>query len=258
MGETVQKQKRSGTILPDHLAFKLTPSERIVFGVIHRFSNYQLGECRLKPARIAEIAGVSRSTAYSVVKKLIDIDMVQMVVHTKSTGAKFCAFVVTKDDLDDQKSLSGEAIDLVEYEHVSVQRNRVAVKNSADPQDDFGDEAVKVLFDYWNAQTQLIISSGRKANRRAAWNMAKKHGIEEVKMMISIAARAKYDDFGPRIADLAGLQSKWNELRLWAERKANEKLMEDFEKLSIEDRAEFKQRNPELAKIIKQKREAKS
>lgn len=93
-------------------------------------------------------------------------------------------------------------------------------------------------------------------NRRAAFNLLKKHGQYAVRQAVQFAAIAKYTEYAPAVSDYVDLQSKWNLLHLWAQKRAHAKLMERYEALDLEERVKFKRENPELAEIIKQKRKA--
>lgn len=250
--EKTKQKRRAGTIIFDDLAFKLTPSERIVFGIIHRYSGYKLGECRLKPNKIAELAGVSRSTVYNVSKRLTALGMIEVVRHQKQNGAFFRALRVIKSSLDDSHKRSGEFIDELEAVEVEAEMKTAAVTMS--PQ--YGDETINALFDFWLQEVTIPITSRVKANRRAAANLIRQHGVDEVRLMIQIAAQARFSEFAPSISGFVDLQAKWPQLKLWAEKRAHAALMDKYEAMSIEDRVAFKQANPELAKIITQKRRA--
>jgi len=243
--------KRSGTVIFDDLAFKLTPSERIIFGIIHRFSGYALGECRLKPAKIAELAGVSRSTVYNVTKHLCDLGLIEVVKHQKTNGAFFRALKVLKEGLDDTPAVSAEEIETRELENLD-RRNDMG----GDETSQLGNSVVNDLFDFWLKTMGDPISSRVKANRRAAWNLAQKYSTEELEQMIQLARVAFFNDYAPHIADFADLQSKWQQLKLWAEKRANAALLKQYESLSIEDRVKFREDNPTLATIIDNKRKA--
>lgn len=243
--------KRSGTIVFDDLAFKLTPSERIIFGIIHRFSGYALGECRLKPTKIAQIAGVSRSTVYNVTKRLRELGLIRTVRHQKSSGAFFTAFQVVKDRLDDTPQQSAAEIETQELANLERRSDE-----GGDETTQHGNDTVNELFDFWLKSMGDPITSRVKANRRAAWNLAQKHSKEELEQMIQVARLAFFNDFAPSIADFVDLQSKWQQLKLWAEKRANAELMRKFEAMSIEDRVKFKEENPTLATIIDNKRKA--
>lgn len=239
--------KRSGTVIFDDLAFKLTPSERIVFGIIHRYSGYALGECRLKPTKIAEKAGVSRSTVYNVVKRLRKLEMIEVVRHEKSSGASFTAFRVIKDRLDDQPQQTAEEIETRELENLDQGKQ---------DESHYGSEAVNDLFDFWLQTMGDPITSRLKANRRAAWNLARKHSKETLEQTIKLSRVAFFNDYAPRIADFVDLQSKWDQLRLWAEKRAHAHMLAEYEKMSIEDRLQWREEHPELAEVIDNKREA--
>lgn len=282
--ENTKQKRRAGTIIFDDLAFKLTPSERIVFGIIHRFSGYKLGECRLKPNKIAELAGVSRSTVYNATRHLVDLGMVKVIRHQKASGATFRALQVIRDQLDDNMKLTGEEIERLEAETIDngraaamaaprmviqpvdikehVKCNSVIVPVTDQPvlieapKRDFGDANVNALFDFWLEEVKQPINSRVAANRRAAANLYRKHGERAVKRGIELAAQAQFNEFAPVVADFVDLQSKWSQLHLWAQKRAHAALMDKYEAMSIEDRVEFKQKNPELAEIISKKRKA--
>lgn len=240
--------KRAGTVIFDDLAFKLTPSERIVFGIIHRFSGYALGECRLKPTKIAEIAGVSRSTVYNVTKRLKSLGLIQVVSHTKTSGAKFTAFKVIKDTLGEDQKMTAEVVETQELENLD--------ERTQDESTQHGSDTVNELFEFWLKSMGDPITTRVKANRRAAWNLARKHSKEKLEQMIQLSRVAFFNDYAPHIADFVDLQSKWKQLELWSEKRAQAALMKQYESMSIEDRVKFKQENPELGKIIDEKRKA--
>jgi len=245
-------KRRAGTIIFDDLAFKLTPSERIVFGIIHRFAGYKLGECRLKPNKIAEMAGVSRSTVYNATNHLIRRGMIRIVRHQKSSGAFYRALQVIEDRGDGQPVLTGEKIDELE----TIQATGIDSIYSVKAATEYGDESINVLMEFWLNEVGIKITTKVKANRRAAANLLKKHGDLAVHQSIKIAAQAKYSEFAPSVASFVDLQAKWTQLHLWAEKRAHTALLDKFEAMSIEDRVAFKQANPELAKIISKKRES--
>ena len=257
--------KRSGTVIFDDMAFKLTPSERIIFGIIHRFSGYALGECRLKPAKIAELAGVSRSTVYNVTKHLCELGLVEVIRHQKSSGAFFRALKVVKDNLDDTAKAPAEEIEQREINQMAMPEE---VESTGDDEDEstlitveiqpraYGKTTVNHLLSFWLQETELPINARVKANRRAAWNLAQKHGLAAVRQMIEVAALARYADYAPHIADFVDLQTKWRQLELWAEKRANAALMKKYEALPIEERVKFREQNPQLASIIDNKRKA--
>lgn len=243
-------KRRAGTVIFDDLAFKLTPSERIVFGIIHRYSGYALGECRLKPTKIAELAGVSRSTVYNVSKRLAALGMIEVVKHQKNSGAFFRALRVIKDTLDDSHKMTPAFID--ELEAVEVEAEAPEIEQPVQ----YGDDAINALFNFWLETVEIPINTSVKANRRAAANLIRKYGDAQVRTMIIIAAQAKFSQYAPSIANFIDLQAKWTQLHLWAEKRAHAALMDKYEAMSIEDRVEFKRNNPELAKIITAKRRA--
>lgn len=240
--------KRSGTVIFDDLAFKLTPSERIIFGIVHRYSSYKLGECRLKPPRIAELAGVSRSTVYNVINHLRELGMITAEKRQKNSGSKFTVLVVVRDNLDDESKQTAEVIETRELENLDQGR--------IDETRDHGNATVNDLFAFWLQEVETPLTSRVKANRRAAWNLAGKHTEEELTQMIKLVRVARFNDFAPHVADFVDLQSKWSQLKLWSEKRAQAALMKKYEAMSIENRVKFRDENPQLATIIDQRRKS--
>lgn len=273
--QDVKQKRRAGTIIFDDLAFKLTPSERIIFGIIHRFAGYKLGECRLKPNKIAELAGVSRSTVYNATKHLVDLGMVRVIRHQKSSGAFYRALEVVRADAETLPKLTGEEIEELETKVIdngraAYEKQPVMIAKALIPEDldlkpnapimvqteQFGDPEINALLDFWLQEVGTPITSRVQANRRAAANLLRKHGAAAVQQAIKIAAQARFSEYAVTIANFVDLQAHWDRLHLWAEKRAHAALMDKYEAMSIEDRVKFKEANPELAQIIKQKRSA--
>lgn len=278
--EQTKQKRRAGTIIFDDLAFKLTPSERIVFGIIHRFAGYKLGECRLKPNKIAELAGVSRSTVYNATKHLVDLGMVRVIRHQKSSGAFYRALEVVRADAETLPKLTGEEIERLETQVIDNGRAAMQaapmivataqfeegdvkphatitpMENAAEFKPVYGDPDVNALLEFWLQEVGTPITSRVQANRRAAANLLRKHGAAGVQQAIKIAAQARFSEYAVTIANFVDLQAHWDRLHLWAEKRAHAALMDKYEAMSIEDRVKFKEANPELAQIIKQKRSA--
>jgi hypothetical protein len=84
---------------------------------------------------------------------------------------------------------------------------------------EYGNPEINEMFDYWHKVIGYSIQSKRQANRNACSNMIKKHGINGVKELIDGLSLAQNERFAPNIADFCSLQSKMNELILWAKKK---------------------------------------
>ena len=159
--------RRAGTVIFDDLAFKLTPSERIIFGIIHRFSGYALGECRLKPTKIAEIAGVSRSTVYNVTKRLKSLGLIEVVTHQKFRREiqRIQGHQRPRSELT--KKMTAEVVETQELANLDQKKD--------DETSRLGNDVVNELFDFWLESMGDPITTRVKANRRAAWNLSRKH-----------------------------------------------------------------------------------
>lgn len=84
---------------------------------------------------------------------------------------------------------------------------------------EYGNPEINEMFDYWHKVIGYSIQSKRQANRNACSNMIKKHGITGVRSLIDGLSLAQNERFAPNIADFCSLQSKMNELILWAKKK---------------------------------------
>lgn len=83
----------------------------------------------------------------------------------------------------------------------------------------YGRDDINELLEYWNKQVGYQITSKRQANRNAAKNLIAKYGLERTKKLIDGAGMAQNDKYAPRIADIAQLQQKTNELMAWGKTK---------------------------------------
>lgn len=78
---------------------------------------------------------------------------------------------------------------------------------------------INELFQYWESTVGVKISSRIQPNRNACNNLIKKYGVAGVRQLI-VAVQASHDDkYAPRISDFSTLQSKLNELLIWAKKK---------------------------------------
>ncbi len=73
----------------------------------------------------------------------------------------------------------------------------------------------------WKDTTGIELSSKTKANRNAANNLLKKHGMDKLKALIRGVNAANSDKYAPRISDFVELQSKTNELITWGKKNVN-------------------------------------
>lgn len=83
----------------------------------------------------------------------------------------------------------------------------------------FGKTEINELFEYWESTVGIKISSRVQPNRNACNNLMKKYGINGVKQLIVAVQASHSDKYAPRVSDFATLQSKLNDLLIWAKKK---------------------------------------
>lgn len=91
---------------------------------------------------------------------------------------------------------------------------KVAKKAESDSKPSYGNSAINAMFDYWQTQVGTPIISREKSNRRACYNLLRnKHiGEEKLRHAVEFVGKIKEDRFAPRISDFVDLQSKFNAL----------------------------------------------
>ena len=90
----------------------------------------------------------------------------------------------------------------------------------------YGNEEVNEALEYWETVLGTPILAQMKANRFAASNLIKKHGLRGVKQLIDAIVKTKTDRYAPRISDFVTLQRRLNDLIDWTVRNNAEKMVE--------------------------------
>ena len=88
-------------------------------------------------------------------------------------------------------------------------------KKQIDKKEEYGNQEINNLFDKWNKATGYAINSRIQSNRRACWNLYRKHGQGGLETLLRGVAMAQQDQYAPRISDFVDLQAKLNQLLLW-------------------------------------------
>lgn len=91
---------------------------------------------------------------------------------------------------------------------------KVTKKAEPDSKPSYGNSTINSMFDYWQETVGTPIISREKSNRRACYNLLRnKHiGEEKLRHAIEFVGEIKEDRFAPRISDFVDLQSKFNAL----------------------------------------------
>ncbi len=93
-------------------------------------------------------------------------------------------------------------------------------KKQIDKKEEYGNQEINNLFDKWNKATGYAINSRIQSNRRACWNLYRKHGQGGLETLLRGVAMAQQDQYAPRISDFVDLQAKLNQLSLWIKKGA--------------------------------------
>lgn len=95
--------------------------------------------------------------------------------------------------------------------------------------EEYGKHEINLLFESWERETGLPITSNTQKNRYACNNLLNKFGLDGAEKLIRIAGKAQIDKFAPRVADFCDLQAKLNQVFLWAKNKSiNESVNQDM------------------------------
>lgn len=111
------------------------------------------------------------------------------------------------------------------YNKKDIEKNVTIVTGDA-PQ--YGKPDINDAFAYWETAIGYAISGRITANRRAASNLIKKHGLDTVKRLIDGVALAQGTPYAPRIADFCGLQADVSKLLAWGKQQGNTHAVAQF------------------------------
>lgn len=161
-------------------------------------------------------------------KAILRLEKAKMVTHVGT--ARYSTFTIcnwynyqgTQGQLQGQLKDSSRTAEGHSYIDIDIDKDidittNVVIGDKPDKRKPEIDE----LFGYWHAVTGVPISSKIQANRYAASNLLKKHGMDRAKQFIRGVSQARADPYAPRIADFCALQSKLNELLVWGKQLNN-------------------------------------
>ena len=235
---TEMKKRRIIVLNEDVLYEKeLTLAEKFVYARIAGFEEYfeSADEC-------AKLLGISASTVQKAKSKLEKMGYITCIRNT-GRGKAYRAVLDRQCESDSQNLLIRLAksanqtskicehsndidknIDLSTYvdkgdnvasETVNESNSqKVAKKSEPDSKPTYGNSTINGMFDYWQTQVGTPIISREKSNRRACYNLLRnKHiGEEKLRRAVEFVGKIKEDRFAPRISDFVDLQSKFNAL----------------------------------------------
>ena len=235
---TEMKKRRIIVLNEDVLYEKeLSLAEKCVYARIAGFEEYfeSADEC-------ASLLGISASTVQKAKSKLEKLGYITCIRNT-GRGKVYRAVLDRQCEPDSQNLLIRLAksanqtskicehsndidknIDLSTYvdkgddvasETVNESNSqKVAQKAEPDSKPSYGNSDINGMFDYWQTQVGTPIISREKSNRRACYNLLrnKRIGEEKLRHAVEFVGEIKEDRFAPRISDFVDLQSKFNAL----------------------------------------------
>lgn len=86
----------------------------------------------------------------------------------------------------------------------------------------YGNKDINDMMATWEKETGLT-QQNTQANRRACWNLIRKYGRDQLEKLIRTVAAAQDDRYAPRISNFSALQSKQDDLILWAKKQGHNK-----------------------------------
>ena len=86
--------------------------------------------------------------------------------------------------------------------------------------ENYGNSEINELFEEWEKCCGLRISSKVKQNRYACQRLIKSKGMDTLLKIIPIVAESQADQYAPTIANFMDLESKWNNIAIWYQKKA--------------------------------------
>lgn len=172
--------------------------------------------------QLAEITGIKPTTNYHALLRLQKAKIVTLMSDNKKTTVRICnwkKYQGNDDSTSDNKvTTNRQQSDTKQELRIKNKENSTNVELAT-----YGKPEINKMFNYWQEKTGVAITARATINRRACNNLIKKYGDEKLRKLIEGVAMAQGDQYAPRIADFAQLQSKVDELIVWGKRKTTKK-----------------------------------
>lgn len=195
------------------------PTAWRVFEALMWICDYETGEWQGGRFRLAEICELNANTLKSAVARLVKAEMITTSGTTRFTVYSICKW--SQYQSSDTTSDTNET-PTKHQRNTTIKRS---IRSKEVKEEDinvpkgtlgFGNPGINQAFVDWQEATGIAITSNVKRNRNAASNLLKKHGAETLGKLLKLVAVAQQTEYAPRIADFCQLQSKTNELLVWA------------------------------------------
>lgn len=154
-------------------------------------------------------------TGKDIVRESI-IPMLDITVPNPSSGSDTLHLGVKPPSSGDETPLHTSVKIDNNLDNSEVTNNAIALGETPE---EFGKTEINDLFTYWNKVVGYEVTSRRQQNRNACNNLLKKYGYKGVEQLINAVQATQNDRYAPRISDFTSLQSKLNDLLLWAKKK---------------------------------------
>lgn len=212
------------TIL-DHDLLANDNSAFIVFMKLLHKVDKQTGQYITGRFKLGELTNLKPTTAWDTLQRLKNHKMVTLTSDNKKTTIRICNWQKWQGNGDSSgdnkvttnRQQSDNKVTLNNNKEVRIKNNSL-VKELAKP--DNRNLLINEMFSYWETQVGYEIASRMQANRRACFNLLRKHGEENLRKLIGGVALASGDKYAPSISDFADLQAKYNALILWGKKQS--------------------------------------
>lgn len=165
--------------------------------------------------QLADACNELKPTVYKAILRLEEAGMINREVNSKYTVYNISNWVgYQADGKQSVNSEETESNTLTRIKNKELRNTNVLATA-------YGKPEINELITYWKDTTGIELSSKTKANRNAANNLLKKHGMDKLKALIRGVNAANSDKYAPRISDFVELQSKTNELITWGKKNVN-------------------------------------
>lgn len=241
-------------ILPSEVRYDmdLLPNAKLLFVEVTALCRAH-GYCWATNAYFAEMFKTTERTIKRWIKLLCDKGYCSTVVKTfrwdDGTVKKVRYICLSEKSAEELKSMSQEDIwsthhgDIwrqnhgdtdVPYNKINNELNKSLMDTNVSIGDKspvaYGNADINHLFETWESETKLPITSNVQKNRYACKNLIGKYGVDGVEKLIRVVERAQMDKYAPRVADFCDLQAKLNQLLVWAKSQTVNKSV-----ISVED-----------------------
>lgn len=180
------------------------------------------GRIRTGRYQLAERLKIKPTVVYQTLIRLRNMTTIELQSDNKGTTIQICKWSTYQEKSDTKvttKPLQNDTIQEAKKLRIEKQDNTNTTDVVLAEPEIFGKPEINEVFEYWHISVGYALSSKQQANRRAASNLIKKHGTAKLHQLIDGVALAANDKYAPRVSDFCDLQSKFNELILWGQKR---------------------------------------